>query len=210
MPGREDRDNHAMNNLPGESILSDEDLRAALSEMRTYVDITEEDLGKIFALALKHARERLALDIPVGEVMTRSVKCVRKDTAIEEVIRLFSENNISGVPVVDDENRVIGVVSEADVLSITGMKRGHTFKDIMRHILGEPLPERKEGDRVEDIMSSPAITISLDARLHAAATLLDERKIKRLPVVDSHGRVAGIISRADIVRSMGKRWRTSS
>lgn len=200
----------AMNSQDEGLGFSDEDLRAAIEEMQAYVDVTEEDLRKIYLLALRHARERLALTVPVREVMTGNVITATKDTCIGEVIRLFSENHVSGMPVVDEENHVIGVVTEADIISIAGIQKGHTFKDLMRHILGEPLPERRAGNRVEDIMSSPAITISPDAGLQTAAKLLDERKIKRLPVVDREGLLLGIVSRADIVRVMGKRWRTSS
>ena len=194
-----------MNNTPDDKELSDEDLRAALSEMKTFVDITEEDLRKIFSLALRHARQRLALNIPVGEVMTRSVKSARRDTTIDEVVAVFSDHDISGLPVVDNENRVVGLVSEADILAMTGMKSGHTFKDVVRHILGEPLPERRAGDTVEDIMTSPAITVTSDVSVQTASKILDERKIKRLPVIDGEGRLEGIISRGDIVRLMAKR-----
>jgi CBS-domain-containing membrane protein len=59
--------------------ISDEDIRAALKEMRSYVDITEEDLKKIYSIALKHAKERLKIKIPVSDVMTKNVVSVKKD-----------------------------------------------------------------------------------------------------------------------------------
>lgn len=184
--------------------ISDEDLRAALREIKTYVDITEEDLRKIYEIALRYARERIAVKVVVSDVMTTNVKAVSKYSEINEATRLLSENNISGLPVVDNENFVMGVVSEADILSVAGMREGHTFKDILRHILGEPLPERKSGNTVDDIMSSPAITTKPDADIKEVARILDERKIKRLPVVDNRNRLIGIISRGDIVRAMRK------
>lgn len=185
--------------------ISDEDIGAALKEIKTYVDITEDDLKKIYSIALKHAKERLASKIPVSDVMTRNVITVKKDADIHEVSRLLAENKISGLPVMDDENHVIGVVTEADVLSMAGMKYGHTFKDIIRHILGEPLPERKAGSRVEDVMTSPAITTRPDADIKEVARILDGRRIKRLPVVNDENRLIGIISRADIVRVTGEK-----
>ena len=123
-----------------------------------------------------------------------------------ELARILSENNISGVPVIDEGNHVIGVVTERDILYVAGMREHHTFKDILRHILGEPLPRRKNGDRdiVEEIMTSPAITTKPDADIKEVATILDKRRIKRLPVVDNNNKLIGIISRADIVRFMGK------
>jgi len=182
--------------------ISEEDLRAALREIKTYVDITEEDLKKIYAIALRNAQERIARSIPVSNVMTKDTIAIRAHADIHEAARLLSEHRISGLPVVDEEGVVLGVVTEADILSMTGMKEGHTFKDILRHLLGEPLPERKRGNNVGEIMSSPAITTRLDTDIRDVARILDERRIKRLPVVDEKNRLIGVISRADIVRSM--------
>jgi CBS domain-containing membrane protein len=185
--------------------LSEEDLRAALREIKTYVDITEEDLRRIYEIALRHAKERVTAAVPVREVMTREAVTIGKGADVNEAARLLSEDRISGLPVVDDHRHVIGVVSEADILSMTGMKKGHTFKDVVRHLLGEPLPGRKEGALVEDIMSSPAITTTPGTDIAEVARILDDRRIKRLPVVDEEGRLVGIISRADIVRAIRKR-----
>jgi len=194
-----------MNNTRKECVISDDDLRAALKDMGTYLDVTEEDLKNIYSIALKHAEERLASKIAVGDVMTKKVITARADSDIHEVSALLSKNRISGLPVVDETNHVIGIVSEADILFMAGMGQGHTFKDILRHILGEPLPRRKHGERIEDIMSSPAVTTGPDADIREVAGILESKKIKRLPVVDSENRLLGIISRADIVRAMSRK-----
>jgi CBS-domain-containing membrane protein len=182
--------------------ISEEDLRAALREIKTYVDITEADLKKIYTIALRHAQERISRSIPVNHVMTKDTIAIRTHADIHEAARLLSEHRISGLPVVDEEGVVVGVVTEADILSMTGMKEGHAFKDILRHLLGEPLPERKRGSNVGEIMSSPAITTNPDADIRDVARILDEKRIKRLPVVDERNRLVGVISRADIVRAM--------
>ena len=184
--------------------ISDEDLRAALKEMKTYMDITEDDLKKIYAIALRYAEQRIARRIFVRDVMTRNVIKVREDADINEVTTLLSENRISGLPVVDGQDRVIGVITEADVLSMAGMKKGHAFKDILRHLLGEPLPGPNSGSkRLQDVMSSPAITTGPESDIRNVAMIIDEKRIKRLPVVDEQGRLIGLISRADIVRVIG-------
>jgi len=184
---------------------SGEDLREALKKMKTYVDITEEDLTKIYEIALRHARERIASQVPVKDVMTKTVVTIKRDADLHEAARLLSENRISGMPVVDDNNRVIGVISEADILALAGMKKEHTFKDILRNILGEPVPARTGGNRVEDVMSFPPITSKADDDIAEVAKVLDERRIKRLPVVDGEGRLLGVVSRADIVRAISKK-----
>jgi CBS domain-containing membrane protein len=187
------------------STPSDDDLRAALKEMKAYMDVTEEDLKKIYEIALRHARERLVSRVLVKDVMTKNVISVKRDADLHEASRLLSEHRISGMPVVDDYNRVIGVVSEADILVLAGMSTKHTFKDILRTILGEPVPSRTGGNRVEDVMSFPPITSKVDDEVMEVAKILDERRIKRLPVVDNEGKLLGIVSRADIVRDIGRK-----
>ena len=187
-----------------ECEISDEDLRDALREMKTYVDVTEEDLKKIYSIALKHARQRLQAKIMVEDVMTRKVVTARMDSGIHDVSALLSENRISGLPVVDEGNHVVGVVSEADLLSMAGMEKGHSFKDIVKHILGEPVPRRKQGSRVGEIMSSPALTTRPEADIRDVAKILESKGIKRLPVVDEGNKLVGIVSRGDIVRAMSR------
>jgi CBS domain-containing membrane protein len=194
-----------MDNLKEACEISDEDLREALKEMRTYVDVTEEDLKKIYSIALRHAKERLMQKIAVGEIMTKRVVTAKRNSDLHEVSVLLSENKVSGLPVVDEGNHVIGVVSEADILSMAGMERGHVFKDVLRHILGEPLPKRRHGESVGDVMSSPAITTSAETDIREVATILEAKRIKRLPVVDGENRLLGIISRGDIVRAMSRK-----
>jgi len=184
--------------------ITDDDLREAMRDLGTYVDISVEDLKTLCTSAVRHARMRIASYVPVRDVMTRNVVTVRKDADIHEVSNLLSDRGISGMPVVDDQHVVIGVITEADVLSMSGVRRGHTIREIIRHLRGEPLPERAEGT-VGDFMSVPPVVVHPEADLKEAATILDKRKIKRLPVVDEAGRLLGIISRADIVKAMAER-----
>jgi CBS domain-containing membrane protein len=187
------------------SLPSEDDLRAALKEMRTYVDITEKDLKKIYEIALQHAQRRLTSQVLVKEVMSGSVISVKRDADLQEAARLLSEHRISGMPVIDESDLVIGIVSETDLLVLAGMSKGHTLKDIVRGLLGEPTPSRTGGSRVEDVMTSPPVTSKADDDIAGVAKVLDGKRIKRLPVVDAAGKLIGIISRADIVRAMSKK-----
>ncbi|MGO9611837.1 MAG: CBS domain-containing protein [Dissulfurispiraceae bacterium] len=188
-----------------ENDISTEDLRAALTELGTYIDITEEDLKKIFAIALRHARERLLKKVPVRDVMTRNVVAVGSDLELDAVAELLSKNKVSGLPVVDGANHVIGIITEADILAMGCKEKKHTFADVLKSILGEAPPAYRHGSKVIAIMTSPATTIRPDEDTREAARILNEKKIKRLPVVDDEGRLIGIISRADIVGMMGKK-----
>jgi CBS domain-containing membrane protein len=184
--------------------ISEEDIRAGLTDLKGFVDITEEDLMKIYSSALRHARNRAQSGMTVAHLMTRDVVTVKKDTPLDEAARRLTGLRISGMPVVDDQDKVIGVIGELDIMSVLGGKKTRGIKDLLRRIMGEPSPLRKEGDQVGHVMSTPAITIKSSFDVRDAARILDSHRIKRLPVVDNDGKLIGVISRADIVRAMGK------
>jgi CBS domain-containing protein len=187
--------------------IEDEDIRAALKDMQTYLDITEEDLKRIFQLALEHAKRRLKKRILIKDVMTKNVIAVKKDTKVSELIEILTKNRISGVPVVDEENRVIGIVSEADLLFTTKTGKIRGLREFLKRLIGEEystLATPLSGDlKVEDIMTSTVITASPDMDIEEASKILSEKRIKRLPVVDENGKLIGIITRHDLVSAIG-------
>ncbi len=185
--------------------ISEDDLMAALKETKTYAQISAEDLKKIYSIAFKHAKSRLTSKILVRDVMSENVIAAQKFDDITSAARILSENNISGLPVVDKENRVIGIISEADVLAMMGTQRQHTFKDFIMHLFGHPLPERKMGDLVGDIMTPTPITIRPDADISEAAKIMDEKRIRRLAVVDPENKLVGVISRRDILKAISRK-----
>jgi CBS domain-containing protein len=137
----------------------------------------------------------------VDQLMTRAVKTVAPGAPLKQVAAILVENRISGLPVCDVDGRVLGVVSEADILLKErglGPPRGALHR-LVRH----PEPEavaKAQARTAADAMTSPAITISPFRSAHEAARLMLEHGINRLPVVKA-GRLVGIITRADLVRA---------
>lgn len=182
-------------------ILTEDDLREALKELGTYIDITEGDLKKIYEIALKHAKERCAHSWLAREIMTRDVISVKSDTDIHEAGRFLIRNKISGMPVVDNENRVVGMICTSDLLMFAGIPRGHVFNDaVMKYILRKPVPRHRAGKKVKDTMSTSVVTVFPDTTVKKIATILDKKGIKRVPVEDEKNRLVGIVSRGDILR----------
>ena len=153
-------------------------------------------------IASGHLRSTIGFEILVQDVMTREVISIQKYENVMHVAGILAEKNISGLPVLDKKNVVIGIITQADILSMVGVRKEHTFKDLLKHMFGEPLPERKAGDIVGDIMTSPAICIKPDANIAEAAQMMDQKKIRRLIVVDDKNVLRGIISRADILKAV--------
>jgi len=193
-----------MEDLTKQCEITEQDLRLALADLKGYVDVTEEDLMKIFSSALIHAKDRLKHSITVADLMTKDVVTVKKETSLVEAARRLTGLRISGMPVVDDKDLVIGVVGELDIISAVGGQKSSGVKNIFRRMLGEPVPSHREGNTVGDVMSTPPITIRPHEDIREAAHILEGHRIKRIPVVDEFGRLIGVISRADIVRGMSR------
>ncbi|MDH4161222.1 MAG: CBS domain-containing protein [Nitrospirota bacterium] len=152
-----------------------------------------------------HLRSSMGQEILVQDVMTRGVLTVQKYDTIVNVAHILTERNISGLPVVDRDYKLLGIITQADVLSMLGMGKAHTVKDLLKYMLGERLPERRIGDTVGDIMTGKPQTIRPDMNVSKAVEIMDDKKIRRLPVVDEKGKLIGILTRADILRAVIKK-----
>jgi CBS domain-containing protein len=135
----------------------------------------------------------------VSDLMTRHVVSVRPDTPFKDIVRLLAENEVTALPVVDGGGRIVGVVSEADLLRKAG--------DRPRIDGRVPLPPleaweraKAEGARAEELMSAPAVCAHPGWNVVEAAQLMEVQGIKRLPVVDDTDRLVGIVSRRDLLR----------
>jgi CBS domain-containing protein len=183
--------------------IGEKDLRDAIKDLKGYVDVTEEDLKTIFFLALDYAKKRLERAVPVSQAMTRQAIAVHEDMDIAEALRILVRNRISGLPVINDEGRVVGIITELDIITSEFTKDRGLFEDLERSFLKR---QAKKKVKVKEVMTSPPVTITPEEDIRVAARLLSEKGIKRLPVVDEKGRLVGIISRADIVRAIGEGW----
>jgi CBS domain-containing protein len=137
----------------------------------------------------------------VADVMTRTVVSVGASTGYKEIVEILVDHSITAVPVVDDGGRVVGIVSEADLLYKTefAAQPNPTSRLWERKRVREAR-DKAAADTAGELMTAPAIVINARATVGTAATLMDLRSVKRLPVVDEEGRLVGIVSRGDILR----------
>ena len=145
----------------------------------------------------------------VADVMTPNPMVVKPQTPLQEAIELLAEKHISGLPVVDDAGKLVGVLSETDLMwQETGVDPPPyiMFLDSVIY-LQNPARYEKEihkvlGQTVGEVMSDKPIGIKPNQLLREAAYLMHEKNIRRLPVIDDGGKVMGIITRGDIIRAM--------
>jgi len=144
------------------------------------------------------------------DVMTTNVITVGPETSVQDVAKLLSERSISGVPVVDTQNRLVGIVSEGDLLHRveTGTERRAqrrrrswwldtigSDEELARNYV------KSHGRTAKDVMTSDVISVSDTSELADIANLLETKRIKRVPVVRD-GKLVGIVSRANLVRAL--------
>jgi CBS domain-containing protein len=146
-------------------------------------------------------------DLAVRDVMTSDVLSFRPDDDVSAAMQAMVDRGIDGAPVVDDAGAVVGVLTTGDLI----VKQSRLHFPTVIAIFGAALElkprdfdenlEKALGSKVGDVMSHPAVTIEAGASVEDAATLMHEKRISRLPVVDD-GRLVGIVARVDVLRGL--------
>jgi CBS-domain-containing membrane protein len=136
----------------------------------------------------------------VRDVMTTRVIWVRKDASFREMAVALREHRVSAFPVLDQGGKVVGVVSEADLLTKEALEsEPEGMPGMITGMLRRKEQEKARGVTAGDLMTSPPVIVRPDDTVEHAARLMYTRRVKRLPVVDAVGRLVGIISRADVL-----------
>ena len=153
------------------------------------------------------------------QVMTKPVITVKADTPLKRAAEILDENRFSGMPVVDDQYKLIGILSEADILHYTQQIIGQPLRDPHRvftkskevlHIdithRGVEVIELVAATTVETLMTTEVIHVNVDTPVMEVVRLMKKHNINRIPVVDSNDILQGIITRADIISMLIKYW----
>ncbi len=147
----------------------------------------------------------------IDDIMTRDVITVRPATSIHAAAQLMVEHGVSGLPVVDDDGRLVGIISEGDlILRQTRPATRPWWRAFFERGEQLALEYRKAvGTTVGEVMTRPVISISPVWGIQMAATIMQNRRIGRLPVVHD-GRLVGIVTRADLIKALAAQTRPGS
>jgi CBS domain-containing protein len=190
-------------NIPIPVDLSDEDIYDAMKQISGYLDITLGDFKEIYGLAFQHAANRLTQAVKAADIMNPDVVHVKPETPLKEVAEIMGRHSISGVPVVDEGRKVVGVISEKDFLSRMGMQKNITFMGVVaKCLLGDGcMAVDIRGKSAGDIMTAPAITVYEDAPIMEIDSLMLKHRANRIPVLDQKDKLIGIVTRTDLLPS---------
>ena len=140
----------------------------------------------------------------VRDIMTTDPVKVTADTRLREAARLMVRHRVSGLPVVDEGGKLIGILSEGDFIRReAGRDRPHGVS-LLDAVFGEGELQPVGAETVAEIMTRSVVTITQEATVGEAARVMGRRNVKRLPVVDLEGELIGIVSRADVVGAFTK------
>lgn len=143
------------------------------------------------------------------DIMTTDVIVVRKDDNISNVAKLLIKEKIGGVPVVDEEDKVVGIISETDIMKkekyvdtprVITFLEGLIFLDDVKHM--EEDFKKIAAYKVENLMSKEIVKVHEDDKFDDIANIMIKKSINRVPVVDGENKIKGIICRYDIIRAM--------
>jgi CBS domain-containing membrane protein len=188
--------------LPIDIEISDDDIYEAMKDIHGYLDITQADLKEIYKLAYRHALNRITRFIKARDIMTKQVFSVKIGTPLKDVAGLMAREKIAGLPVLDEDGKIAGIISEKDFLAHMGAgDKTHCMAIIAECLKGKgciEMPIRSQ--KAEDIMTSPAVTVEENTTIIEIADIFTAKNINRVPVTDKEEKLIGIVSRADLVR----------
>jgi CBS domain-containing protein len=136
----------------------------------------------------------------IESVMTTEVVTARPSTPFQELVDLLQRKRISALPVVDQDGRLVGIVSEADLLSKQGHPHGGDDAGVIDALRHRQRLGKATGIRALGVMTRQVVPVPLGTEVAAAARLMLRLGIKRLPVVDDQGRLAGLVIREDLLK----------
>ena len=148
--------------------------------------------------------EQLRFDLPVEDVMNRDVVSIGVGAPVREAVERLIGQEFRALPVVDAERRVIGVVSSGDLVARGGLDARLELLSVLSGDARDAMLGRLPDRRVTDVMTVEPATVRTTDTLAAATHLMAERRIKRVPVVDREGRLAGVLTRMDVLRAVAE------
>lgn len=191
--------------LIARASLSHADLSAAIQSIGTYVDMQETELVRLYNLAVDHAFDR-QLALSCADIMSRSIVTVRFSTELEEAWTLLRTHKIKALPVVDNFNRPVGIVTVADFLrqldDTTAAGLAMRLQGLLRRTPGA---SSEKAEVVGQIMTSKIYSARADTPISELVHQLSENNLHHIPILDDAGKVIGMVTQSDLIVALYKR-----
>ncbi len=184
--------------------ITDDDIIRAMEKISGYLDITPSDFMEIYLVAFDHAVSRLKDAIKADQIMTRQVITVHRDAPLIDVVKKMAGHQISGLPVIEENQTVSGVISEKDFLKRMNDEKAPSFMRVVQQCLETTGCIAADFKKLTaaDIMTSPPIVTGVNVSVIEVAGMMDQHNINRVPILDEQFKLVGIIARSDLVQML--------
>ena len=184
----------------GEIELTDADILDAMQHISGYLDITTEDFREIYRLAHRHAIARLFDGVTAARLMRTPIEPLRPDTMLDAAAKILAESGYKSLPVVDEDGRVIGMLTQTDFLKRLNSKN---FLELLLKMLDSSFEfaHRCHETPVRAAMTQPAVSVREDAGVLQITEAFSRHGGRSMPVVDADDRLVGLLQRKDFVAS---------
>lgn len=177
-----------------------DDLHAALRDMNAYVDVSESELGEIFERAARSAFRREFGELTCERIMTRDVLTVEFGDELESVWRLMQKEGVRALPVIDRGRHVIGIITFGDFFRHARAEEFRGLSGKLKHLLSAtPQVTSSKPEVAGQIMTAPVVTARHDAHIADLAMLLTRHGYHRIPIVDEHKKLVGLVTQTDFI-----------
>jgi CBS-domain-containing membrane protein len=183
--------------------LSDEDITDAMKHIEGYLDITTEDFKEVYALAHRHAEDRLLGALRAERLMHSGVAPLAPGMMLDEAARALVQSGFKALPVVDDDGRVIGMLTETDFLR---RLKASTFLDLLLKMIDDSceISHRCHETPVREAMTAPAITVRPQAGFREMMAAFRRHTGRSMPVAGEDGRLHGLLLRKDFLEALDR------
>lgn len=188
------------------------DFQQALQSMGTYMDVSVDDLMTIAQRAEQFANIRVTETMDITRVMSKPVHTVHPQAPLSEAAHIMVSERISGLPVVDDNEHLVGIITEADFLRALGIPAHHphhnlwqTLDSLFSHLSHHGEVEAPD-DPVSYHMVKNVVCVGLEQNLHDVIDVMKRNSVKRVVVCDKEHKVIGIVTRSNLVRIFFDRY----
>jgi CBS-domain-containing membrane protein len=183
--------------------ISEKDIIEAMKSLQGYVDITPGDFKQIYQTAHTMVIDRLLKTVTAATLMTKAVLLIEQTMSLVQAAKILAEKQVSGAPVVDNEKKIVGIVSEKDFLQEMGFGSNPSFMQIATHCLQDKscMIGNLRGRTVADIMTKSPIVGSPEMTVNEISTTFTQQKINRLPIIGKNGLIVGIVTRTDLAHA---------
>jgi len=185
------------NSFP-EMNLTDNDILDAMQHIPGYLDISTEDFRSIYHLAHRHALERLFATVTAGRLMRGEIKPLHPDTTLDKAARILADSGYKGLPVVNTDSHVIGMLTETDFLKHL---QAENFMELLLKMFDDSyeFSHRCHETIVSAVMTKPTVTVRQNAKFSEILEAFSRHKGRSMPVIGADNRLLGLLLRKDFI-----------